>query len=140
MTDLNSLQIVGNLTRDAELKYTPNGMAVAKLSIAVNRSYKNKSDQWVDETSFFDVEAWAKLAERLNGVQKGQRVLVVGSLKQETWEKDGDKQSKVKIIADSVELIQRREKQEIKLPTIKVDSKTGVSYEVQGDFTDDVPF
>lgn len=111
MTDLNSLQIVGNLTKDAELKYIANGMAVCKMSIAVNRSFK-KNDAWQDETSFFDVEAWGKLAERLSGVSKGQRVLVIGSLKQESWEKDGVKQSKVKIVADSVELIQRRERKE----------------------------
>jgi len=112
MTDLNSLQIVGNLTRDVEVKYLQSGMALAKLSIAVNRAYK-KNDAWVEDVSFFDVEAWNKHAERLNGVKKGERVLISGVLKQERFEKDGVKQSKVKIVADSVELIQRREKREL---------------------------
>lgn len=136
MTDLNSLQIVGNLTRDPEIKYIANGMAVCKLSIAVNRSFK-KNDTWQDEASFFDVEAWGKLAERLSGVSKGQRVLVIGSLKQEVWEKDGVKQSKVKIVADSVELIQRREKQESQEMPPPASPKQMQS---DGDFTDDIPF
>lgn len=141
MTDLNNLQIVGNLTRDAEVKYISNGMAVCKLSIAVNRSFK-KDEQWHDEASFFDVEAWGKLAERLSGASKGQRVLIIGSIKQEHWEKDGVKQSKVKIVADRVEAMQRREKAQ-EMPSLASNKEMQNNAPVMPEpenFADDIPF
>lgn len=109
-------------------------MAVMQLSLAVNRSFK-KNDAWQDEASFFDVEVWGKLAERLSGITKGQRVLISGSLKQERWEKDGKIQSKVKIVADTVELIQRHEKKEAQGNATPANQKAN-----EGEFTDDVPF
>ena len=105
MKDINSVVLVGRLTRDAELKYTPNGTAVLDLSVAVNRSVK-RGDTWVDGASFFDVTLFGKLAEGVaQYCTKGQQIGVQGALRQERWSKDGQPRSKVKIIADTVRLL-----------------------------------
>lgn len=105
MSNTNILALVGRLTRDAELSYTNNGTAKAAFSIAVNRSVK-KGDAWTDEASFFDLTLWGKTAEGLaKYMAKGQLVAVQGSLKQERWEKDGQKQSRVAIHVDNIELL-----------------------------------
>lgn len=101
MATTNQVTIEGKLTRDAELKYTASQMAVCELSIAVNKS-KKKGDEWVSEVSFFDVTAFSKVAEKAGSLSKGDGVLIVGELKQERWEKDGQKRSAVKIIANGV--------------------------------------
>ena len=104
-TDLNSVVLVGRLTRDAELTYLQSGSAVAKFSIAVNRAVKN-GEQWVDEASYFDISLYGKQAESLKQfLLKGKQIGVQGSLKQDRWEKDGQKFSKVSVIANSVELL-----------------------------------
>lgn len=104
-SDINSVVIVGRLTRDVELKYMNNGNAVASMSIAVNRS-KKEGDQWVSEAHFFDVSYFGKGAEAVKPyLTKGKQVAVQGSLRQNRWEKDGQKQSRVVIVADSVELL-----------------------------------
>lgn len=105
MNDLNSVTLIGRLTRDMELKYLQTGVAVGTMSIAVNRSVK-KNEQWVDEASFFDVTLFGKSAENLRQyLLKGKQVAVQGSLKQDRWEKDGQKFSRVGIIADAVQLL-----------------------------------
>lgn len=104
-SDINSVVIVGRLTRDVELKYMNNGNAVASMSIAVNRS-KREGDQWVSEAHFFDVSYFGKGAEAVKPyLTKGKQIAVQGSLRQNRWEKDGQKQSRVVIVADSVELL-----------------------------------
>ncbi|MGI8907197.1 MAG: single-stranded DNA-binding protein [Candidatus Sumerlaeaceae bacterium] len=103
MLSINKVMITGRLTRDPETKYLPSGMAVTTLGVAVNRRFQDKSGEWRDDTTFIDVEAWAKLAERCaETMKKGQPVFVEGRLKQDTWERDGQKQSKIKISADNV--------------------------------------
>lgn len=103
--DINHVTIVGRLTRDAEISYLPSGAAVAKISIAVNRSRKN-GDQWVEEVSYFDSAIFGKTAENLKPyLSKGKQVGLEGHLKQDRWEKDGQKFSKVSIIADNVQLL-----------------------------------
>ncbi|TFG62003.1 MAG: single-stranded DNA-binding protein [Spirochaetales bacterium] len=105
MTDINTVIVVGRLTRDAELKYTTTGTAVSHLSIAVNRSRKT-GDQWTDEVSYFDVTLWGKSAESLQQyLIKGKQIAVEGELRQERWEKDGQKQSKVTINARNLQLL-----------------------------------
>ncbi|HUV09722.1 MAG TPA: single-stranded DNA-binding protein [Acidimicrobiia bacterium] len=104
MTD-NATIIVGNCTRDPELRFTPNGHAVANFGVAVNRRWQNRQTQeWEEATSFFDVTCWQQLAENVaESIQKGARVIVTGRLDQRSWETDnGDKRSKVEIIADDV--------------------------------------
>lgn len=103
--DLNSVILIGRLTRDAELKYTSGGMAVCKFAIAVNRRRK-QGEQWVDEASFFDIVLWGKSGESLNQyLVKGKQVAVEGELHQNRWEQDGQNRSKIVINADSVQLL-----------------------------------
>lgn len=110
MTDLNHVVLIGRLTQDLgsderSFGYVGNGQARANVSIAVNRSKKN-GDQWVDEVNFFNVTIWGKTAENLKPyLTKGKQICVEGHLKQDRWEKDGQKQSRVSIVADSVQLL-----------------------------------
>lgn len=109
MTDINSVVLVGRITKDVgsderSFSYIGNGTAKAVVNIAVNRGVK-KGDKWEDETSFFDVVIWGKTAENLKPrLTKGTQITVSGCLKQDRWEKDGQKQSKVYINAELVEV------------------------------------
>lgn len=108
MTDLNELVIVGRLTRDLserDFGYIGNGTARAMLSVAVNRS-KKVGENYEDEVSYFDVTLWGKTAENLKPyLTKGKQLLIKGYLKQDRWEKDGEKKSRVSIVAESVFLM-----------------------------------
>ncbi len=105
MTDINSVVLCGRLTRDAELKYTSGGMAIADLSIAVNSS-KKVGDTWEDQANFFDVSLFGKRAEALTPyLTKGVQLAVSGSLSQDRWERDGQKRSKVTIKANNIQLM-----------------------------------
>lgn len=108
MTDINNLTVIGRITRDlneSSYGYTNNGTARANISIAVNRSRKN-GDQWVDDVSYFDVTIWGKTAENLKPyLVKGQQIAVQGYLKQDRWEKDGEKKSRVVIVSELVQLV-----------------------------------
>lgn len=101
----NTVTLVGNVTRDPELRYTPNGQAVATFGLAVNRRWQNRqTNDWEEQTSFFDVKCWAQMAENVGeSVQRGSRVVVSGRLEQRSWETDnGDKRSKVEVVADEI--------------------------------------
>jgi len=103
MLSVNKVFVTGRLTRDPEIKYLPSGQALANLGIAVNRRFQDKSGEWRDDTMFIDVETWGKSAERCaETLKKGQPVFVEGRLKQDTWERDGQKQSKIRISAEMV--------------------------------------
>ena len=105
MADLNHVTLIGRLTRDAELKYTPVGLAISIFSIAVNRRRKN-GDQWVDEVSYFDINLYGKPAESLKQyLTKGKQVAVDGELRQDRWEKDGQNHSRIYIAANNVQLL-----------------------------------
>ncbi len=105
MADINHVVLVGRLTRNAELKYTNNGAAVSKFSIAINQRRK-KDDQWVDESHFFDIVLWGKGAEAINQyLVKGKQVGIEGQLRQDRWEQDGQSRSKVEIFATNVMLL-----------------------------------
>ena len=105
MADINHVVLIGRLTRDAELKYTANGQAVCKFSLAINRRKKN-GDQWVDEPSFFDIVLWGKQGETLNQyLVKGKQIAVEGELRQDRWEQDGQNRSKIEIMANNVQLL-----------------------------------
>lgn len=99
----NSVQIVGNVTRDPELRYTPSGASVTNFSIAWNRRYERNGQQ-VEEVSFFDVVCWGTLADNVAAsISKGLRVIVEGRLDQRSWETpQGEKRSKIEITADEV--------------------------------------
>ncbi len=101
----NNVTLVGNVTRDPELRYTASGQAMAKFGLAVNRRWQNRQTQaWEEATSFFDIVAWREMAENIGeSVQKGARVLVTGRLEQRSWEsQEGDKRSTVEVVADEV--------------------------------------
>jgi single-strand DNA-binding protein len=103
--DINRVILVGRLTRDAELSYTTSGFALTKFSLAINRR-KKQGDQWVDEANYFDIVLWGKRGESLNQyLQRGQQVAVEGELRQERWEKDGMKRSKVTVEATNIQLL-----------------------------------
>jgi single-strand DNA-binding protein len=108
MTDVNSVNIIGRLTRDLgedDFGYVGTGTARANVSIAVNRS-KKQGEEWVDEVSYFDITIWGKTAENLKPyLTKGKQIGVSGHLKQDRWEKDGQKHSRVSIVADVVQLL-----------------------------------
>ena len=99
----NQICVVGNLTRDPELRYTASGRGVASFGLAVNRRYQ-KNSEWVEETSFFDVVAWGNLGENLAAsAVKGNRIVVMGRLQQRSWDADdGTTKSKIEIVADDV--------------------------------------
>ena len=102
---MGQVTIVGNLTDDPELRYTPNGAAVAKFRVAVNRRYKDQSGEWKDgDTSYFTVHAWRTLAENVaESLTRGANVIVVGRLQQRSWEtQDGEKRTVIEIEADEV--------------------------------------
>lgn len=105
MTDLNNVNVMGRITHDPNEKsfgYIGNGLAKLNITIAVNRSVK-KGDEWHDEASFFDVLIYGKTAENLKPyLTKGARVVINGHLHQSRWEKDGEKKSRIEIVADNV--------------------------------------
>lgn len=105
MSNGNYVEVIGNVTRDPELRFTPSGAANCNLSIAVNRRWKNKqTDEWEEVVSFFDVVCWRELAENVaESIVKGTRIMVSGRLDQRTWENDqNEKRSKVEIVADEI--------------------------------------
>lgn len=109
----NLVVLMGNLTRDPEVRFLPSGVAVASFGLAVNNRYK-KDGAVVDEVSFFDVEAWQKTAELCGEyLAKGRPVLIQGRLKQERWEDDhGNKRSKIKVVATAVQFLGSKEKED----------------------------
>jgi single-strand DNA-binding protein len=105
MANGNQVVIVGNLVDDPELRYTPNGAAVANFRVAVNRRFQDASGQWKDgETSFFRINAWRTLAENVaESLTKGSRVIVSGRLRSRSWETpEGETRSAVEVEADEV--------------------------------------
>lgn len=99
----NQVVLMGNLTRDPELRQIPSGQSVCSFSLALNRSYKNSDGDWQEVTDFVDIVAWANLGERVaQYVTKGRPVLVNGRLQSRSWEKDGQKRTKLEVVASDV--------------------------------------
>ncbi len=108
MASYNRVVLVGNLTRDPELRYIPSGTAVSDIGLAVNDRIK-RGDQWVDETTFVDITLWGRTAEIANEyLSKGSSVLIEGRLKLDRWEKDGQKHSKLKVVGDKLQMLGSR--------------------------------
>lgn len=104
-TDLNIVALVGRLTKNVELKYTSGGMAIANISLAINKRQK-VNNEWQEKASFFDCTYFGKSAEAVcQYLTKGKQVSIQGSLDQQSWEKDGQKRSKVVIIVNSLSLL-----------------------------------
>jgi single-strand DNA-binding protein len=99
----NQVVLMGNLTRDPELRTTPNGQSVCSFSLALNRSYKNADGDWQEVTDYIDIVAWGALGERVaQYLSKGRAALVNGRLQSRSWEQDGQKRSKVEVVAQDV--------------------------------------
>ncbi len=99
----NQVILMGNLTRDPELRQTPNGQNVCSFSLALNRSYKGADGNWQEATDYIDVVAWGPLGERVaQYLTKGRPCLVNGRLQSRSWEQDGQKRSKVEVVAQDV--------------------------------------
>ena len=99
----NQVILMGNLTRDPELRQTPNGQNVCSFSLALNRSYKGSDGNWQEATDYVDIVAWGPLGERVaQYVTKGRPVLVNGRLQSRSWEQEGQKRSKVEVVAQDV--------------------------------------
>lgn len=110
MMSLNKVLLIGHLTRDPELRFTPSGAAVASLGLAVNRRYTNGSGEPKEEVAFLTVVVWQKQAEAVaQYLKKGSPALVEGRLQTRTWEtKDGEKRSTVEIVAERVQFLGRK--------------------------------
>lgn len=143
----NQVVLMGNLTRDPELRSTANGQSVCSFSLALNRSYKDGDGNWQEATDYVDVTTWANLAERVNQyLSKGRPVLVVGRLQNRTWEQDGQKRSKVEVVASDVTFLGTRDGGANEVSTEKTTAKDNKKDVVIDDITDepidlsDIPF
>jgi len=108
MASLNRVILVGNLTRDPELRYIPSGTAVTDIGLAVNDRVK-RNNEWVDEATFVDVTLWGRTAEVAGEyLSKGSPVLIEGRLKLDSWETDGQKRSKLKVVCERMQMLGTR--------------------------------
>jgi single-strand DNA-binding protein len=106
MASYNRVILVGNLTRDPELRYIPSGTAVAEIGLAVNDRRKGANGEWIEETTFVDVTLWARTAEVASEyLSKGSSVLIEGRLKYDSWEKDGKKFSKLRVVGEKMQML-----------------------------------
>jgi single-strand DNA-binding protein len=110
MANYNKVLLMGNLTRDVELKYTPSNQPVANIGVAVNRRYRTADGEQREETTFVDCEAWGRTAEVMNQyLSKGRPVFVEGRLKLDQWQdKDGSNRSKLKVVVENFQFIDSR--------------------------------
>ena len=130
MASFNKVMLMGNLTRDPELRYTSNGAAVTSFGLAVNRKFK-QGDEWKEDVCFVDITVWGKQGENCaEYLSKGRPAFVEGRLQFSTWESDGQKKSKLDVVANTVQFLGSRGDSQGSSPTEKVT----VSDE------DDVPF
>jgi len=106
MADLNRVLLMGNLTRDPEVRYTPKGTAVGEIGLAINDSYKGQDGTVKEVVTFVSIEVWGRQAETCKQyLTKGRPVFVEGRLRLDQWEQDGQKKSKLKIVADRVQFL-----------------------------------
>lgn len=149
MAEINSVVLVGRLTRDAEMKYTQGGMAIVKFSLAINRR-KKVGETWTDEANFFDVSMMGKSAESVHKfLTKGKMVGVQGELRQNRWEQDGQPRSKVEVFALTLQLLgdsrgggagNAAQGQSYQQDSVAQSSYGGFSQSSDDQFEDDVPF
>jgi single-strand DNA-binding protein len=148
-TDINSVVLIGRLTRDAELRYSNSGTAICKFSIANNYSRK-QGDNWNEETNFFDAVLMGRRAEALHKyLVKGKQVGIHGELRQDRWEQDGQRRSRVEIFVNDVNLLGGGSGENTSRPDNRSggasfgasdQSSDGADYGSGNDFEDDVPF
>ncbi len=106
MASFNRVILMGNLTRDVEVRYLQSGMAVADIGLAVNDRRKNQAGEWVEEATFVDITLWGRTAEVAGEyLSKGSPILVEGRLKLDSWESDGQKRSKLKVVGERMQMV-----------------------------------
>ncbi len=145
--DINHVVLVGRLTRDAELRYTNSGSAVANFSLAIN-TRRRRDDQWVDEAHFFDCVVWGRTAEAVSQyLTKGKQVGVAGELRQNRWEQEGQRRSKVEIAVRNLQLLGSRgdgmgggPPPSAEAPSDAPGDRMGPDPGPSRDFEDDIPF
>lgn len=123
MANYNKVVLIGTLTRDPEMRYTPKGSAVGNLCLAINRKYKTEAGELIEEASFIDCTAWGKSAETLaQYCRKGSQLMVDGRLAQESWEdkSTGQKRTKLKVVVEGFQFIGSAKRQE-ENPKAKID-------------------
>ena len=111
MASLNKVMLIGNVTRDPEIKYTPKGSAVADVGLAINRTYTNQGGEKVEEVTYVDVELWGRLAEIANEyAKKGRPIFVEGRLRIDSWEdkQSGQKRNRLKVVGEAMQLLGSR--------------------------------
>ena len=115
MANLNRVLLIGNLTRDPDLRYTPKGTAVTEIGLAVSRIYSGEDGERKEETTFVDVTLWARLAEIAGQyLKKGRPVFIEGRLQLDTWDdkQTGQKRSKLRVVAENIQLLGSRQEGE----------------------------
>lgn len=106
MASFNRVIVMGNLTRDVEVRYLQSGMAVADIGLAVNDRRKNQAGEWVEEATFVDITLWGRTAEVAGEyLSKGSSILVEGRLKLDSWESDGQKRTKLKVVGEKMQMV-----------------------------------
>lgn len=143
MADLNLVILVGRLTRDPVLRYTPGGQAVADLGLATSRTYVGKDGQKKEDTCFVDIIVWGKQAEASNEyLKKGSSVLIEGRLQLDSWEtKEGEKRSKLRVNANRVQFLERANSNSAKNNNDQYDVKGENEFVPSSvDQEDDIPF
>lgn len=108
MASFNRVILMGNITRDIELKYIQSGTAVTELGLAVNDRRKTNTGEWIDETTFVDVTLWGRTAEVASEyLGKGSPVLIEGRLKLDQWETEGQKRSKLRVVGEKMQMLSK---------------------------------
>lgn len=142
MASFNKVILVGNLTRDVELKHTGGGTPVAEIGLAINEKIKNQSGEWVESATFVDVTLWGRTAEVAGQyLRKGSPVLIDGRLKLDQWEKDGQKRSKLSVVCERMQMLGGKDGDA--KPTesrSRGQSYGGSDRNAGGGFDDDIPF
>ncbi|MCL4473773.1 MAG: single-stranded DNA-binding protein [Actinobacteria bacterium] len=147
MASINRVTLVGNLTRDPELRTTPNGKSVCTLGLAVNERYKNESGEWIEKPNFFDIVVWGAQAESCSQyLAKGRQVAVDGRLSFRSWEaQDGSKRSKVEVIANTVQFLGTRQDAGSSAAPVATGAPSGLNpdtsdFDAPSSSDDDIPF
>ncbi len=148
MATFNKVIMMGNLTRDPEMRATPKGTPVCSFSLALNRRYKTETGEDKEEVTFVDVEAYGKQAELIGKyVTKGRPLMVEGRLKLDSWEKNGEKRSRLKVITENFQFMGSREDGGAREPGVESGNYDDVSPSSRGGakkaasgMDDDVPF
>jgi len=138
MASLNKVFLIGNLTRDPELRYTPSGTALAEFGLAVNRRYRGADGQDKDETCFVDINVWGRRAEvACEYLRKGRAVFIEGRLQYSQWEgQDGQKRSRLRVVADNFQFLGGRRDQ----PAARSEEEPPPPEPPAADKEGDVPF